>query len=310
MIGLLLAQAAPHRGAARGAADPHPRPGRACARPKSAIGPSPSSLTTGSTGAGPTAPSPSSRPRARASPATTAAEFHRRPALLDEIVVEEDRARWVAHAQVAARQAGGRAVAPRVPHPDARRAGALDRPRLLAGDRRGRDASWACAARTATSPTRSGRSRSCERRSPRSSGCASGSRPTTPTCASRSSRRRASRGSSAGATCCATCCPRSQQVAPTVEHGAAPGRDGRRQGAGRPRDPQPEPAPGPAARQAQLRGAAALARRERALRAREGRLHRRRSPSARGASRSPTAARSSSTRSASCRSSCRPSSCA
>ena len=60
----------------------------------------------------------------------------------------------------------------------------------------------------------------------------------------------------------------------------------------------------------QLRAPSREAARERALRAREGRLHRRGRRQARACSRWPTAARSSSTRSASCRSTCRRSSCA
>ena len=60
----------------------------------------------------------------------------------------------------------------------------------------------------------------------------------------------------------------------------------------------------------QLRGAAPGAGRERALRPREGRLHRRDASSAAAGSSWPTAARCSSTRSASCRWSCRRSCCA
>ena len=63
-------------------------------------------------------------------------------------------------------------------------------------------------------------------------------------------------------------------------------------------------------RDGQLRRAAAEPARERAVRSRQGRVHRRRRPPRRAGSRSPTAARCSSTRSASCRSTCRPSCCA
>ncbi len=59
------------------------------------------------------------------------------------------------------------------------------------------------------------------------------------------------------------------------EHRARPRRDRHRQGARRARDPRPQPAPRAAARDGQLRGAAARAGRERALRPREGRVHRR-----------------------------------
>ena len=65
-----------------------------------------------------------------------------------------------------------------------------------------------------------------------------------------------------------------------------------------------------ALRRRQLRRALGDAPRERALRPREGRLHRRRRAAREAASSSPTAARSSSTRSASCSPSCRRSSCA
>ena len=102
--------------------------------------------------------------------------------------------------------------------------------------------------------------------------------------------------------------------------GPAGGRDGRA-GAGARRDrdgqgprgarrPRPQPPPRPAARHRELRGPARGAHRERALRLREGGLHRRHRPHARAASRWRTGARSSSTRSASCRSRCRPSCCA
>ena len=63
-------------------------------------------------------------------------------------------------------------------------------------------------------------------------------------------------------------------------------------------------------RRGRLRGAPGDAHRERAVRPREGRVHRRARAADRAASSSPTAARSSSTRSASCRSSCSRSSCA
>ena len=62
--------------------------------------------------------------------------------------------------------------------------------------------------------------------------------------------------------------------------------------------------------QSELRGAAHRSDRERALRPRARRLHRRHRPSASAASSSPTAARSFSTRSATCRWRCRSSCCA
>ena len=69
-------------------------------------------------------------------------------------------------------------------------------------------------------------------------------------------------------------------------------------------------APARPVRGGQLRGAARDADRERAVRPREGRLHRRRRAQARAGSSWPTAARCSSTRSATCRWRCRPSCCA
>ena len=79
------------------------------------------------------------------------------------------------------------------------------------------------------------------------------------------------------------------------------GRERHRQGARRARHPPPQPAPRQALRRGQLRGAPRDPPRERALRPREGRLHRRARPARRASSRRPTAARSSSTRSATCR---------
>ena len=87
-------------------------------------------------------------------------------------------------------------------------------------------------------------------------------------------------------------------------------RERHRQGARRRGDPREQPARGGALRQAQLRRARRDAPRERALRPREGRVHRRGRRGARGASSRPTAARSSSTRSARSRPPSRSSSCA
>ena len=70
------------------------------------------------------------------------------------------------------------------------------------------------------------------------------------------------------------------------------------------------PAPAPAVRGGQLRGDGADAARERALRPRARRVHRRRPRPARRASSSPTAARSSSTRSANCPTAASRNSCA
>ena len=77
--------------------------------------------------------------------------------------------------------------------------------------------------------------------------------------------------------------------------------DGHRQGAVRARAARAQPASRPPAGAGQLRGVAAVARRKRAVRAREGRLHRRGRRCGRGGSSSPTAGRFSSTRSAICR---------
>ena len=91
---------------------------------------------------------------------------------------------------------------------------------------------------------------------------------------------------------------------------ADPGRVRRRQGARCARDPRAQPAQPRAARQGQLRIDSARAVRERILRPREGRVHRRASRSRRAVSSSPTAERFFSTRSAKFRSICRASCCA
>ena len=101
-----------------------------------------------------------------------------------------------------------------------------------------------------------------------------------------------------------------EQVAPLRTTVLDLGRDRGRQGARRPPHPRPQPARQTADGQGQLLGAALDTGRERAVRPREGRVHRRGVPRARAASRSPTGRRSSSTRSASCRSSSRRSCCA
>ena len=95
-----------------------------------------------------------------------------------------------------------------------------------------------------------------------------------------------------------------------VRRGGHPRRVRHRQGAGRARPPRPPARARAALHPGQLRGDPQGADRERALRPREGRLHRRDRTRARAPSRRPTAARCSSTRSASCRSTCRPSCCA
>ena len=87
------------------------------------------------------------------------------------------------------------------------------------------------------------------------------------------------------------------------------GRNRHRQGLPGALHPQPELAPQPPVRQDQLPGAGLLAVRKRALRPREGRLHRGATTGASAASSSPTAGPSSWTRSPSCRSGCRPSCC-
>ena len=79
--------------------------------------------------------------------------------------------------------------------------------------------------------------------------------------------------------------------------GADLGRVGHRQGAGGADDPPVEPARADAVRADQLRGDSRDAARERDLRSREGRVHRRRRIGARAASSWPIAARCSSTRS-------------
>ena len=85
---------------------------------------------------------------------------------------------------------------------------------------------------------------------------------------------------------------------PTPARPSAPRGDRHRQGTGRPGHPHARPAARRPFHRGELRGHARRAHRERALRTREGRLHRR-EPVKPAASSSPTAARSSSTRSAS-----------
>ena len=98
-------------------------------------------------------------------------------------------------------------------------------------------------------------------------------------------------------------------VAPTDATVLITGEVRHRQGAGRARHPRRQPAQQPAADPRQLRGDPARTVRERALRPRQGRVHRRARDASAGSS-WPTAARCSSTRSATCRSSSRPSCCA
>ena len=103
---------------------------------------------------------------------------------------------------------------------------------------------------------------------------------------------------------------RVDQVAPTDATRAALRRDRHRQGAARARDSPAQPAAQPPVRRRQLRGDAGDAHRERAVRPRARRVHRRAHVARSAASSWPTAARSSSTRSASCRSKCSRSCCA
>ena len=91
-------------------------------------------------------------------------------------------------------------------------------------------------------------------------------------------------------------------------HGPHPRGDRDRQGAGRRGHPRARAAEGPAAGEGELRRAPAEPGGERALRPREGRLHRLHLASARAASSWPTEPPSSSTRWESCRRSCRRSS--
>ena len=83
-------------------------------------------------------------------------------------------------------------------------------------------------------------------------------------------------------------------------HGPAPGRVGHRQGAVRPRDPRSEPPRRRAVHHRQLRGPPRRPGRERAVRPREGGLHRRHRARRPAPSSGPTAARSCSTRSPRC----------
>ena len=77
-----------------------------------------------------------------------AAEFYRRPSLLNDIVVPEDRPRWDDAREPGPRGSGS--ARPRAPHPEGGRAGAVDRARLPAGEGRGRPLPRPPRARTGT----------------------------------------------------------------------------------------------------------------------------------------------------------------
>ena len=96
-----------------------------------------------------------------------------------------------------------------------RRRGPLDRARLHDRHRGGWRTFPGCEDRTGTSRRGSTRESGAPAAFAESSGSASGSRPTTPTCASRSSRGRASRGSSARSDALRYVLSKVQQVAPT-----------------------------------------------------------------------------------------------
>ena len=95
-----------------------------------------------------------------------------------------------------------------------------------------------------------------------------------------------------------------------AQHGADPGRERHRQGDGRARHPQLRRSRRQAVRRRLLRRARRDAARVRAVRPREGRVHRRQPAEAAASSKWPTAARSSSTRSATSRPSSRWTCCA
>ena len=120
-----------------------------------------------------------------------------------------------------------------------------------------------------------------------------------------SSRSSASATSSAPARRCRRCSARSRRSPATDIIGADHRRDRHRQGAHRPRDPPPLAADRAALRDHQLRRHPREPARERAVRPRQGRLHRRGRAPGTASSRRPTAAPCSSTRSARCRSTCR-----
>ena len=235
-----------------------------------------------------------------------AAEFERRPALLDEIVLEEDRAAWKEHDE----EAQGRRSPSRLEF------------RIRAAEGQVRWMDHVCSPVTGEDGTYLGvRGSNRDVTEKKRVGGAAAQGPGRDRAAARAARGRQHLPARTGGAGAGLREHHRRQRRPAlrplprpaggahVEHGPPPGRDGRREGARRPRPPQPEPPPGPPPRQAQLRGAAALPRRERALRAREGRFHRGGRPAQgplRGRRRRPP---SSSTRSASCPSSCRPSSC-
>ena len=126
----------------------------------------------------------------------------------------------------------------------------------------------------------------------------------------REAGRRIPRPSSATRRRCASLPPHPSR-GPDRRDGPHHGRERHRQGAGRARDPRATArARDQPVRGAELRRAARRPARERALRPREGRLHRRGPRPRRASSSRRTAARCSSTRSATSAVACRPSSCA
>ena len=246
-------------------------------RPSGATARSPTSRTTGSTGGAPTAPSPTSRPPAGARPGTRRRSSSGGRPLLDEIVVEEDRPRWKAHAE---RGPGAAGAARGSSSASARRTGrcagsttSARRSRARTGRTSGvrgsnRDVTEKKLSEEQLRSALAEIQRLRERLEadntylreqvepePGFEGIIGAQRRRCATSSRASSRWRPPRARS-----CSRARPASaRSSSPTRIHNLSPRRD-------RP------------ARQAQLRGAAALARRERALRAREGRLHRRRRP--------------------------------
>ena len=173
--------------------------------------------------------------------------------------------------------------------------------------------SSACASWARSSPTRctaGTSSASCASRSTSWATFTSASPPRTSICGRRSRSAPASSVWSGAARRFARVLEQVALVAPDDDRRPAARRDGNGQGAAGARHPRPQQARRARAGQGELRGDPAVAGRERAVRPREGRVHRRHVARSRAASSWPTAARCSSTRSASCRSRCRPSCCA
>ena len=200
---LLVAQIAPDRGPARRAAAAHRRPGRASARRSSATATVADFTHDWEYWRLPDETFAYVSPSCLRLTGYEAAEFHRRPSLLNEIVVPEDRPRWDAHGRLALAGSG-------------RRRGLEFRIRRADGQVRwiehvcppvnGQDGRFLGLRGSNRDVTEKKRSEEAAARGPRRdpARCASGSRPTTSTSGSRSSSSRVRGHRRPAATRCAT----------------------------------------------------------------------------------------------------------